>query len=142
MLRAMALPGSSRRARRRSPDRGRRILVVDDEERVRGAVARLLEHAGYGVVTCGGADDALALLAADGPGFALVITDTDMPGGIDGLELARRIADHASGLGVIVLVADPALDDVARAIPSVVAIVAKAEATRVLLGPVRSALGA
>ena len=138
----MPMPGSLRRARRRSPERGLRILVVDDEEQLRSSVARLLEHAGYGVVTCAGADDALALLAADGGAFAMVVTDVEMPGTMDGLGLASRIAEIGPELPVIVLASDPGLDEVARTIPSVVRVVAKREATRVLLGHVRAVLGA
>jgi DNA-binding NtrC family response regulator len=137
----MTLPGSSHRARRRTPARGRRILVVDGEERMRGVLAAVLDRAGYGVVTCAGPDDALALLAADG-GFALVIAE-GQPGGVeDGLELPRRIAVSMPGLAVIVVANGADAVEAARTIASVAAVVARDEAPRVLLGPVRAALGA
>jgi DNA-binding NtrC family response regulator len=137
----MTLPGPSHRARRRAPDRGLRILVVDEEEPMRRTVARLLERAGYGVVTSTGADGALALLGADG-GFALVVTGAGIQGSMDGLGLARWLADHRPDLAVIVLADKADGFEAARAIPSVAGIVARREATRALLGPVRAALGA
>lgn len=107
---------------------------------MRVVLARLLEHAGHGVVTCSGLDAALALLAADG-GFSLVVTAATVADGLDGLALARRIADELPGLGVIVLAGDEDPVEAAR-IASVVATVPRTEAVRGLLGSVRSTLGA
>jgi DNA-binding response OmpR family regulator len=55
-----------------------RILVVDDEPRIRDFVSRALTAAGYFVeVACDGAS---AMARAAGGGFALVVLDLVMPG--------------------------------------------------------------
>tara|TARA_R110002096_G_scaffold42143_2_gene113510 strand:+ start:29848 stop:31530 length:1683 start_codon:yes stop_codon:yes gene_type:complete len=59
------------------PGGSERLLVADDEEQVRRIVRRILEGAGYSVVTV--SDGALALEASFGEEFDLVILDAVMP---------------------------------------------------------------
>jgi response regulator RpfG family c-di-GMP phosphodiesterase len=78
-----------------------RVLVVDDEESIRGVIATLLEHNGYTVTLAESAYDALARLAQD-PDYDLVLSDIIMPG-TDGLTLLDHIgSDHPSIPVVIV----------------------------------------
>ena len=65
-----------------------RILIVDDEGDLRGAIHEYLSQQGYKVTAAGGAPDALELF--EHSAFDLLITDLRMPG-IDGLELIDRI---------------------------------------------------
>jgi two-component system, cell cycle sensor histidine kinase and response regulator CckA len=82
------------------PDhRGRRALVVDDEEVVRDVCARLLERMGYAVRTARDGEQALALLRAE-PGIELLLTDVVMPG-IDGAALEREVRAHTRGATVV-----------------------------------------
>ncbi len=70
---------------------GLSVLVVDDEELQRRAVAALVERAGrgrYRVLQAGDGKAAVELAAADRP--EVVLMDLKMPG-LDGLEAARRI---------------------------------------------------
>lgn len=64
-----------------------RVLVVDDEESIRDLCARVLNRAGYNVITAPNGEDAVALLTREV--FALVISDIRMPG-ISGLEVLER----------------------------------------------------
>ena len=57
----------------------RPILVVDDEELLRSAMRRLLEHLGHVIVEAADGREALALLQ-DEPLPALMILDLRMPG--------------------------------------------------------------
>ena len=70
------------------------ILIVDDEERLRNALARSFRQSGYQthVAACG--EDALAVLATEP--VELVITDLVMPG-MDGLALVRALPTAAQG---------------------------------------------
>src|SRR5713101_7742618 len=63
-----------------------RILVVDDELNIRGALAKILEKAGETVVVAESGDTAVSMLA-EAP-FDLVITDLKMVGA-GGLEVLR-----------------------------------------------------
>src|SRR5688572_13887726 len=63
-----------------------RLLVVDDDDMVLQATARLLRSLGYVVVECLSGAQALTLL--DQEPFDIVISDIGMPG-IDGIALLR-----------------------------------------------------
>ena len=67
-----------------------RILIVDDEPIIRLDARDILEDAGYVVTEAGSADEAMPMLA-DGKRVEAILTDIDMPGSIDGLELARVV---------------------------------------------------
>lgn len=64
------------------------VLVVEDEPLVRMDVASAFEASGFKVYEAANADEAVGLLEefAD---IDVLVTDVDMPGSIDGLELAH-----------------------------------------------------
>lgn len=64
------------------------ILVVDDDEHVRGLVGEMLLDQGHAVTTAADGPEAIALARAKT--FDLVITDTVMPT-MDGFELAVEL---------------------------------------------------
>ncbi|MBI1364593.1 MAG: response regulator [Alphaproteobacteria bacterium] len=66
-----------------------RILVVEDEDAVRGFVVAALEDCGYEVTAVGDGEEALEALAEDEEGFDLVISDVMMPE-MDGPTLISR----------------------------------------------------
>lgn len=59
--------------------RGELVLVVDDEECIRTAAARVLEEFGYRVVTAANGAEAVALYAQHRRAIAVVLTDKMMP---------------------------------------------------------------
>jgi PAS domain S-box-containing protein len=67
-----------------------RILVVEDDARVRRVMVSRLLDAGYRVVEAADGEQALARLE-DTPDIALLLTDIVMPGELTGDELARRV---------------------------------------------------
>ncbi len=69
----------------------RKILVVDDDEAVRNLVQRILEEAGYDVVTA--SDGQQALEKVSQPGLSLILLDIIMPG-LDGFEVLERIRQY------------------------------------------------
>jgi PAS domain S-box-containing protein len=77
-----------------------KLLLVEDDEKLRPAVARLLEQAGYTIVEASNGDSALARLREHGETFDLVITDLVMPG-LSGRELSEIIADRYPTLRVL-----------------------------------------
>ena len=70
---------------------GARILVVEDDPRVRRISVRRLEELGYGVVDVESGDAALNTLGSDPAGFDLVFTDVVMAGGMSGIQLAQEV---------------------------------------------------
>jgi signal transduction histidine kinase/CheY-like chemotaxis protein len=68
-----------------------KILVVDDEERVRQLLCEILEESGYEVIMANNARDGLALFDQDD--FDAVFTDIGMPG-MNGWEFSRAIRER------------------------------------------------
>jgi CheY-like chemotaxis protein len=81
-------------------ERALRILLVEDNARVAELATELLQEAGHSVEAVMTAHDALARLAVDSR-FSLVFSDLVMPGGMDGLELARTIRTRWPDLPVL-----------------------------------------
>jgi two-component system, response regulator PdtaR len=69
------------------------ILVVEDDALVRMNGSDILEEAGFQVLEAETADDALVMLE-DGAEVHLLFSDVDMPGHIDGMELARIVHER------------------------------------------------
>ncbi len=66
------------------------ILVVEDEALVRLQIADALRENGFSVVEAARGDEALAYLETVG-GIDVVFTDIQMPGPVNGLDLAREV---------------------------------------------------
>ena len=69
------------------------VLVVEDEFLIRMHAAEMIEEAGFEVVEASNADEAVAVLEAR-LDIAVVFTDVQMPGSMDGLKLARAVRDR------------------------------------------------
>lgn len=66
------------------------ILVVEDETLIRLWAADVLEENGFSVLEAKDADAALRILEAR-PDVKLLFTDVQMPGSLNGMELAREV---------------------------------------------------
>jgi two-component system, response regulator PdtaR len=69
------------------------ILVVEDEELIRLMAVDILENTGFSVLEAEDAQTALSILEAR-PDVRLLFTDLQMPGALDGMELARRVHER------------------------------------------------
>ncbi len=77
------------------------VLIVEDEPLVRMHGCDMLESAGYDVLEAETADEALSLLERHNR-VRLLFSDIDMPGSMDGLELARRVHHRWPTIGLLV----------------------------------------
>ena len=76
-----------------SAPNGKTVLVVDDDDTIRGVVRSVLVADGFDVVEAADGPAALLLMdAINGRGPDMVVLDVMMPG-IDGIEVCRQI-DH------------------------------------------------
>jgi response regulator RpfG family c-di-GMP phosphodiesterase len=80
----------------------RHVLVVDDEEPIRSALARFLRARGFDVTTADSGEKALA--AFDAEHFVAALFDVRMPG-MTGLELVPAALERDADLAVIMLTA-------------------------------------
>ncbi|PWK61477.1 CheR family methyltransferase [Roseicyclus mahoneyensis] len=69
------------------------ILMVEDEEPLRGLLAEVLENEGHKVIVMSDAKKALAWASSDAPVPDLLLTDYDLHGGRSGLKLAQDLPD-------------------------------------------------
>ena len=84
-----------------------RILVVDDDSRIRDVLRRQLSYEGYQVELAGDSREAFARVADNPPD--LVVLDWMLPG-MDGLEICRRLR-QVDDMPIIMLTAKGTLDD-------------------------------
>ena len=102
------------------PDSGARlvILVVEDQTLVRMFMTDFLDEAGFKVFEAVSADEALTVLEAR-PDVQAVVTDIEMPGSMNGIELAHMIRHRWPGVGVIVTSGRqrPGLEDLPDGVP-------------------------
>jgi two-component system response regulator MprA len=79
-----------------------RILVVDDDAKIRTVVRRGLAYEGYRVVEAGSGEEGLEKAREHLPD--LVILDVMMPG-MDGLEVTRRLRSSGDEIAILMLTA-------------------------------------
>lgn len=78
------------------------LLVVDDEESIRGALNRFLSQQGYRVLTAESGEEALEILARESIDAALV--DVRLPG-ISGIDLVPRVVETGPHIAILMLTA-------------------------------------
>ena len=79
-----------------------RILVVDDDDKIRTVLRRGLSYEGYRVVEASSGEEALEKAREHLP--ALVVLDVMLPG-IDGLEVCRRLRAAGDEVAILMLTA-------------------------------------
>jgi CheY-like chemotaxis protein len=91
-------------------NRPKEVLVVEDQLMVRMMAADALVDHGFMAWEAGNADEALEALD-EHPAIGLMFTDVDMPGGMDGLELARHVHAERPDIALVVTSGAIALAD-------------------------------
>ncbi len=105
--------GEKRMTSIRTTESARRILMVDDEDSVRMALARALRGAGYEVIAVSSVHEAKQQLATEP--FDLVISDLHMP--IEGgLELLQSIRETDPEIPVILITGAPTTESAVGAL--------------------------
>jgi CheY-like chemotaxis protein len=143
-----ALQDEATRRRAQQPPqdvRGRRVLVVDDNETNRRIFSELLQRWGANPVVVEDAASALVALREAGqgaPAFDLALLDYQMPH-MDGLDLAARIRDeHSDSMPIILVTSAGSRGDAERCrILDIVSYLVKPVLAPELLDAIRRALG-
>lgn len=78
------------------------ILVVEDEALIKELVLSGLDEAGYVVAIASDAEEAIAMLEADGAEFRAVVTDINLvPQKLTGWDVAKRARELTSDIPII-----------------------------------------
>jgi CheY-like chemotaxis protein len=78
------------------------VLVVEDEMLLRMRAVDMVEDAGYTPIEAVDADHAVAILESRSD-VALLLSDIQMPGSMDGLRLAHAVHDRWPGIKIILV---------------------------------------
>jgi DNA-binding NtrC family response regulator len=92
-----------------------RLLIIDDEERLRNLLARILQLEGYEVTTAANGKEGLRKLQQES--FHVVLSDVKLPDS-NGIELTEQIKNNWPATEVIVLTAFGTINDGVKAIKS------------------------
>ena len=118
------------------------ILLVEDEHLIRSILTEELEEGGFAVCPAEDGEQAAALIAAPPVAFTLLVTDIHMPGGLDGIAVARLMQEQYPDVPVIYITGRPdVLDSVGPLGPNR-ALMPKPFAPSELLAVARRLLGA
>jgi CheY-like chemotaxis protein len=77
------------------------VLIVEDEMLIRMGAIDMVEDAGFKAYEAANADEAIALLEKHAD-IAILFTDIDMPGSMDGLKLAHYVRGRWPPVKIIV----------------------------------------
>ncbi len=94
-----------------------RILVVDDEEMVLTATARMLQMVGFDVHQASSGEGALDILSSSASQIDLVVTDVNMPE-LSGIDLAHAIACTWDTIAVLLVSGKEPAHEVLKGLPS------------------------
>lgn len=86
-----------------------RILVVEDEQKIAAAIKRGLEIHGFAVDVVH--DGEVGLNHAVDSDYDIVILDRMLPGGMDGVEIAKKVRDSGSSVPILMLTARGTIGD-------------------------------
>lgn len=79
----------------------KKILLVEDDERMLEVMRRYLENRGFGVIFTDNGSEALMMVRDSRPD--LVVTDVGVPG-LDGFELCKAVKSSAETVGVPIII--------------------------------------
>ncbi len=82
------------------------ILLADDEDRMRAAVAQALEHGGYAVLPARNGEHALEVFRTSRQGIHALVTDFAM-GRMNGLQLIKEIRSFCPHLPSLLITGTP-----------------------------------
>ena len=78
------------------------VLVVEDDPLLRMLAVEVVEEAGFIAIEARDADEAVILLESH-TDIALLFTDINMPGSMDGLKLAHAVRDRWPPIKILVV---------------------------------------
>jgi two-component system, response regulator PdtaR len=86
------------------------VLVVEDDWPLRLIAVEVVEDAGYVVIEAANADEAILILEGRAD-IAVIFTDVDMPGSMDGLKLAYAVRHRWPPIKIIIVSGKTHLND-------------------------------
>jgi two-component system, response regulator PdtaR len=86
------------------------VLVVEDDWLLRLLAVEVVEDAGYVAIEAANADEAILILEGRAD-IAVIFTDVDMPGSMDGLKLAHAVQHRWPPIKIVIVSGKTHLND-------------------------------
>jgi CheY-like chemotaxis protein len=83
------------------------VLIVDDEPQLRSLLGKVLCRQGFQTVEAGDGDSALGMAKGLDGKLLVLVTDIDMPGTMNGVELAKLVRSAFPAIPVVFISALP-----------------------------------
>ena len=112
------------------------ILIVEDDQLLKLLTVEMVEEAGFLALQANSADEAVAILEARSD-IALLLTDINMSGGMDGLKLAHAVRNRWPPIKIIVISGRVSEYD----LPTDSRFLAKPYQTETMISEIRSLIG-
>ena len=112
------------------------VLIVEDDQLLRLFTVQMVEEAGFRALQANNADEAVAILEARSD-IALLLTDINMSGGMDGLKLAHAVRNRWPPIKIIVISGRVSEYD----LPTDSRFLAKPYQTETMISEIRSLIG-
>jgi DNA-binding response OmpR family regulator len=77
------------------------VLVVEDDVLIRSVIAAYLRDCGYRVVEAADGEEAKTVLSREDGRIDILLTDVEMPGGMDGFALAQWVRERRPEVEVV-----------------------------------------
>jgi two-component system, response regulator PdtaR len=86
------------------------VLVVEDDQLLRLMAVDVVEEAGFVAIEAANADEAIVILEARAD-IAVILTDIDMPGTMDGLKLSHAVRHRWPPIKILIVSGKAPLND-------------------------------
>ena len=94
------------------------VFVVDDEAAIQNVLQDALEEGGFVVATASSAEEAIAMLNADGMAYNALVTDVNLGGKLTGWDVAMRARELLPDMPVIYMTGGAANEWASHGVPS------------------------
>jgi DNA-binding NtrC family response regulator len=94
------------------------VFVVDDEAAIQNVLQDALEEGGFVVATASSAEQAIAMLNAEGMAYNALVTDVNLGGRLTGWDIATRARELLPDMPVVYMTGGAANEWAAHGVPN------------------------
>jgi DNA-binding response OmpR family regulator len=94
------------------------ILIIEDDHEIQAIVEEALTDGGFEAAIAGSGEEAVALLKSDGVKYRALVTDINLPGKLDGWEIARLAREINPNFPIVYMTGAAAHDWPSMGVPN------------------------
>jgi DNA-binding NtrC family response regulator len=93
------------------------VFIVEDEALIRLSLQDALEAGGFTVASASSAEEAIAMLEADGAAYNALVTDVNLSGKLNGWDVAKRARELKPDMPVVYMTGAAAEEWASNGVP-------------------------